>query len=56
LKAILSAEQPQKNSGQCERRRREAVGSAAANIGKDAGKTAGEGVKKITSGLGGLFK
>jgi len=33
-----------------------AVGSAAANIGKDAGKTAGEGVKKITSGLGGLFK
>jgi uncharacterized protein involved in outer membrane biogenesis len=33
-----------------------AVGSDAANIGKDAGKTVGAGVDKITSGLGGLFK
>jgi hypothetical protein len=33
-----------------------AVGSDAANIGKDAGKTVGAGVDKITSGLGSLFK
>jgi len=33
-----------------------AVGSDAANIGKDAGKAVGAGVNKITSGLGGLFK
>jgi hypothetical protein len=32
-----------------------AVGSDAANLGKDAGKTVGAGVNKITSGLGGLF-
>ena len=32
------------------------VGSDATNIGKDAGKTVGAGVNKITSGLGGLLK
>ncbi len=33
-----------------------AVGSAAVNIGKDAGKAVGAGVDKITTGLGGLLK
>ena len=33
-----------------------AVGSAAVNIGKDAGKAVGAGVNKITTGLGGLIK
>jgi hypothetical protein len=33
-----------------------AVGSAVTNIGKDAGKTVGGSVNKITTGLGGLFK
>jgi AsmA family len=33
-----------------------AVGSAATDLGKGAGKTVGAGVNKITSGLGGLFK
>ena len=33
-----------------------AVGSAATNLGKDAGKTVGAGVNKITTGLGGLLK
>lgn len=33
-----------------------AVESSATNVGKDAGKTVGEGVNKATSGLGGLFK
>jgi hypothetical protein len=33
-----------------------AVGSAATNLGKNAGKIVGEGVKKITTGIGGLFK
>lgn len=31
------------------------VGSAATDIGKDAGKTASEGVDKIKKGIGGLF-
>jgi hypothetical protein len=33
-----------------------AVGSDAANLGKDAGKAVGAGVNKITTGIGGLFK
>jgi hypothetical protein len=33
-----------------------AVGSAATNLGKDAGKIVGEGVNKITTGIGGLLK
>jgi uncharacterized protein involved in outer membrane biogenesis len=33
-----------------------AVASDAANIGKDAGKTVGAGVNKITTGIGDLFK
>jgi hypothetical protein len=33
-----------------------AVGSAAANLGKDAGKAVGAGVNKITTGIGGLLK
>ena len=32
------------------------IGKGAINLGKDAGKTAGENVNKITTGLGGLFK
>lgn len=32
-----------------------AVGSAATNIGKEAGKAVGEGVNKITTGIGGLI-
>ncbi|HEX7618824.1 MAG TPA: hypothetical protein VF480_08915, partial [Verrucomicrobiae bacterium] len=33
-----------------------AVGSAATNLGKDAGKIVGEGVNKITKGISGLLK
>jgi len=33
-----------------------AVGSAATNIGKEAGKNVGAGVNKITTGIGGLLK
>jgi hypothetical protein len=33
-----------------------AVENAAGNLGKDAGKTVGEGVNKITTGIGGLLK
>jgi hypothetical protein len=33
-----------------------AVGNAAVSVGKDAGKTVGADVNKITTGLGGLFK
>ena len=32
------------------------IGKGVENLGKDAGKTAGESVNKITKGLGGLFK
>ena len=32
------------------------IGKGAENVGKDAGKTVGEGVNKITKGIGGLFK
>ena len=33
-----------------------AVASATTDIGKGAGKAVGEGMNKITSGVGGLFK
>ena len=33
-----------------------AVANATTDIGKGAGKAAGEGMNKITSGIGGLFK
>jgi hypothetical protein len=32
------------------------IGKGAGNVGKDAGKAAGESVNKITKGIGGLFK
>jgi hypothetical protein len=32
------------------------IGKGAENLGKDAGKTVGEGVNKISKGVGGLFK
>jgi hypothetical protein len=32
------------------------IGKGVETLGKDAGKTVGEGVNKITSGLGGLLK
>jgi len=38
------------------RRAIKAVTSAATNFGKDAGRTVGAGVNKITTGIGGLFK
>ena len=32
------------------------IGKSAGNLGKDAGKAVGQGVNKITKGIGGLFK
>ena len=32
------------------------IGKSAQALGKDAGKAVGEGVNKITSGIGGLLK
>ena len=32
------------------------IGKGTGNVGKDAGKAVGQGVNKITRGIGGLFK